>query len=579
MSRRRRPSSHARRVLAIAVASAAFVAAEPSALAQEPIERVSVNTVGQPGDASCDEVGSNPMSSDGRFVAFSSHANDLVPGGTNGQYHIFVRDRAAGTTVLMSVASDGTQGNSGSQQPAISGDGRYVAFMSYATNLVAGDTNGKPDVFLHDRDPDGNGIFDEGNGTTIRISMKKGGNESSGESYNPAFAEDGSIVAFESKGDLTKDHTSFYNIYAYVLATGTIERVSVGPSNALPGGDCGNASVSKDGSSVAFDCKGPFLVNNDNNGHQDVFVRDRVAGTTTLASVKSDGTQGDADSFGPSISGDGSVVVFVSEADNLVANDTNHWRDVFAHDLVGSTTTRVDVLPDGSQTLGGDSWRPWTDQTGTLVVFYTYAFNLIPVDNNTKSDVVLVDRSTGVVEPVSTNCIGWAGNDKSMNPSMTHDGRFVSFLSQATDLVDDGLGGEMVYLRDRSIPWPVATATNYGSGWPGTHGVPSMTSSAPPVFGTTIDLTASNSLGRWTLGFLLVGGAQASIPALDGTILVDWVAIEGVAIPPSGYVETDDVPNDTALCGAEFDFQMLEFDAGASKGVSFTPGLQLIVGR
>ena len=115
------------------------------------------------------------MTPDGRYVVFTSSATNLVPGDTNAVDDVFVRDRLAGTTERVSVGTGGSEGNGASGQPSVSADGRFVAFRSEATNLVPGDSNGMADIFVHDRDPDGNAIFDEGNGVTVRVSVGPGG--------------------------------------------------------------------------------------------------------------------------------------------------------------------------------------------------------------------------------------------------------------------------------------------------------------------------------------------------------------------------------------------------------------------
>ena len=128
------------------------------------------------------------LSSDGRYVAFHSSTSNLVAGDTNGVADIFVHDRRMGKTSRVSTASDGTEGNNNSYDPSISSDGRYVAFYSYAANLVAGDTNGVADIFVHDRLT----------GETARVSTASDGTEGNNDSYDPSISSDGRYVAFES---------------------------------------------------------------------------------------------------------------------------------------------------------------------------------------------------------------------------------------------------------------------------------------------------------------------------------------------------------------------------------------------
>jgi Tol biopolymer transport system component len=210
-------------------------------------------------------------------VAFSSLASNLVPVDANGTYDVFVRDRQSGTTELVSVDSNAVQGNGDSDVPAISGDGRFVAFTSFASNLVTGDTNGFGDVFVHDRQ----------GGTTVRVSVDSTGEQGNGESgfLRPAISADGRFVAFHS------------------LASN--------------------------------------LVALDTNGTEDVFVHDRQSGTTERVSLDSAGVQGNNGSFSASLSANGRYVTFDSVATNLVPGDTNGSQDIFIHDRDATGFTSI----------------------------------------------------------------------------------------------------------------------------------------------------------------------------------------------------------------------------------------------
>jgi len=221
------------------------------------------------------------ISADGRHVAFVSEATNLVPGDTNKFADIFVHDRVGRTTERVSVASGGAQAvGGGATQSSISADGRYVAFASEATNLVPGDTNGLLDLFVHDRVER----------TTTRVNVATGGAQAAGgHSFYPSFSADGRFVAFVS------DATN--------------------------------------------------LVPKDTNNSWDIFVHDRVKGTTQRVSVASGGAQADAGSARPSISADGRYVAFESGAMNLLPDDTNNVVDVFVRDREASETTRVSMVP------------------------------------------------------------------------------------------------------------------------------------------------------------------------------------------------------------------------------------------
>ena len=220
------------------------------------------------------------ISADGRYVAFESISPDLVAGDTNVKVDIFVHDLQTGTTTRVSVDSAGTEGDNESNSPSISADGRYVAFESFATDLVAGDTNGLFDIFVHDRDVDGNGTYDEPGPvgvSTVRVSVASGGVEVYDPSYSPSISADGRYVAFESIS--------------------------------------------------------PDLVAGDTNVKVDIFVHDRQTGATTRVSKDSAGVEGNGNSNAPSMSADGKSVAFQSDADNLVAGDTLGFPDIFVDDL------------------------------------------------------------------------------------------------------------------------------------------------------------------------------------------------------------------------------------------------------
>jgi Tol biopolymer transport system component len=546
--------------------------------AQQPVECVTVNTDGK-GNGGAGKGMVNPMSADGRYVAFASSSDALVDGDVNGFEDVFVRDRQTGVIVLMSISSSGTQGNGQSSEPAISGDGRFVAFASYADNLIAHDTNSYSDVFLHDRDPDGDGLFDENNAITILVSKPYTGVSATANSYRPSLSGDGTTIVFESGAKLTPDSDGSNEIYAFDVASRTLTCVSLAWNGNPGGGDSTNASVSRDGNLVAFESMSSQMVQSDQNGDKDVFVRDRAQGITQIVSIGNDGHQANDDSQDAAISSDGTTVAFVCSATNLLAPLNGTWRNVYVRDLVLQTTSCVTVLPDGTEP-GNDSFRPALSEDGKLVVFHSYSSTLVPMDKNTASDVLLYDRTAATFETVSANCVGFTANGSSDFASITPDRRWVSFQSDATNLVDGKFQGDLIYLRDRTISWPMASHANYGAGWPGTLGIPDLTADVDPQYGATVTVDFGNSWGPWTVGFLLVGLSQESLPtSKDGTLLVDLLRAVPLAVGPTGVDVETRIPFDASLCGAEIDVQGIEMDPGATKGMSFTAGLQLIVGR
>jgi Tol biopolymer transport system component len=213
-----------------------------------------------------------------------------VSGDTNGVDDIFVKDLQTGTTKLISVASDGTQGNSYSDNPSISADGRYVAFDSLAHNLVSGDTNDRGDIFVKDLQT----------GTTKRISVASDGTQGNNYSGNASISADGHYVAFESEATnlVSGDTNRARDIFVKDLQTGTTKRISVASDGTQGNYSFYNASISADGRYVAFESGASNLVSGDTNGVYDIFVKDLQTGTTQRISVASDGSQGN---YGSSI--------------------------------------------------------------------------------------------------------------------------------------------------------------------------------------------------------------------------------------------------------------------------------------
>jgi Tol biopolymer transport system component len=322
------------------------------------------------------------LSSDGRYVAFSSAATNLVDGDTNDANDIFIRDRQANTTTRVSVGFDGSQANGGSDQPSLSGDGSLVAFTSLASNIVSGDANNLRDAFVYNRQT----------GTAQDVSVSTEGVQSDLESATPVLSANGKFVAYSSFGDnlIPDDENEGNDIFVRDLTANTTERVSEFTGNYEAEGDSQRPSISADGRYVAFDSDDWDLVWGDTNDSFDVFVNDRATTITTRVSVDDNGTQSNADSFRPSISADGRYVAYYSEASNLVSGDTNGGTDVFVYDRRSGATKRVSVAAGGEE-AAGDSVRPAIDGSGHLAAFESDASNLVPGDTNRFTDVFVRD--------------------------------------------------------------------------------------------------------------------------------------------------------------------------------------------
>ena len=327
------------------------------------------------------------ISTDGRYVAFVSLATNLVvTNDTNepfGGFDIFVRDLQTGTTTLVSVNAAGTaSGNQGSEQQdwTISPDGRYVAFTSWASDLVNNDTNIVPDVFVRDL----------WIGTTTLVSVNAGGTGSGNhDSFHPAISSDGRYVAFTSyASDLVANDTNdTTDTFVRDLQTGTTTLVSVNATGSASGN---GASVNfpvitPDGRYVVFASSARDLVTNDINGSMNIFVRDMQTEITTLVSANDAGSGGNSVSeieVSHVISDDGRYVVFSSQADNLVDNDTeNDIRDVFVRDLKLGTTTLLSRNTVGTHG-NNESYFPVISANGKYVVFESLASDLVTNDSN-----------------------------------------------------------------------------------------------------------------------------------------------------------------------------------------------------
>ena len=410
--------------------------------------RASVHTAGTEGNAAS---GYSPngfttlsLSADGRHVAFASYAGNLVPGDTNARLDVFVRDRWNGTTERVSVSTAGAQGNQVSDSPSISADGRFVVFMSEASNLVAGDTNGFWDVFVRDRQ----------SAATERASVSSAGAQGNSRSFTPSISADGRFVAFMSGADnlVAGDANGEFDIFVRDRQSGTTELVSVDSAEAQGNGNSTMTSISSNGRFVAFASLATNLVASDTNGVYDTFVRDRLLGTTELVTVDSAGAQGNGDGYSPWISADGRYVAFSSISTNLVALDTNGTWDVFVRDRQLGTTERVSVDSSGMQ-AGGASSSGSISADGRTVAFASYASDLVAGDTNGMLDSFLRDRQNGTTERVSVDSSGQEANGLSgyFSAVISADGRFVAFDSDAMNLVAGDLNGWAdVFVRDRS---------------------------------------------------------------------------------------------------------------------------------
>lgn len=438
--------------MALVIASLGLMA--PATYGAE-ITRVSVGE----GGVEALNISSQPaLSADGRFVAFESRANNLVANDSNLSWpEVFVHDRQTGMTTLVSVSTGGEQGDRGSHVPALSEDGRFVAFASEATDLVAGDTNGTWDILVHDRQT----------GSTSRVSVGSGGAEgndaSGGSSRGPAISADGQIVAFVSEATnlVPGDTNDTADVFVHDRQTGATTRVNVSSGGEEANHFSTAPSLSADGRLVAFSSRANNLVAGDTNfNDSDIFVHDRQTGTTTRVSVATGGQEANNHSSDPSLSADGRFVAFTSNASNLVPGDTNGWTDVFLHDRQTGATTRVSVTT-GGQERDHLSVDPSLSADGRFVVFRSDANNLVAGNANDLSDIYRRDTQTGTTTWVSFAIGGAEGDASSQDPAIDASGALVAFSSGATNLVPGDTNERLdIFVHGEPLPMdPVIVAS------------------------------------------------------------------------------------------------------------------------
>jgi hypothetical protein len=354
-------------------------------------DRVSVSSAGVAGNGTSTRP---TIDASGNLVVFDSSASNLVASDTNSVLDVFVHDRTNHTTSRVSVSSAGAQGNGASYSPMISANGRYVTFISIASNLVPNDTNGVEDAFVRDLQL----------GTTERVSLSTAGVPGNNSTTLTSISGDGNVVVFMSFSSnlVPNDTNGTLDLFSRDRTTGVTEFVSVNDAGEQANGTSSWPNVSGDGRYVAFWSDATNLVSGDTNNLTDAFVRDRLLGTTERVSVGSNGEQGDGNvsdpgirgfnASGPDITADGRFVTFFSTARTMVAGDTNTcgpiWQtpqgrcpDVFVRDRLNGTTTRVSVAADGTQAnyWAGDSV---ISDDGTTVAFFSAASTLVAGDFN-----------------------------------------------------------------------------------------------------------------------------------------------------------------------------------------------------
>ena len=418
--------------------------------------------------------GASDVSRSGRFVVFDS----LVEGERELTWRILLHDTQRETVTLVAA---GSSGDPPEPEPPfrwataeISADGRYVVFDSPSTDLVPRDRNQSWDAFIYDRVA----------AKFTLVSRSSRGEQGDRGSYEPTISAHGRFVAFTSHAtNLDVDDTIGADVFVHDRRTGKITVITYGtephgPAGAAGKGDSGSPSISADGSRVAFLSRATDIVPGDTNRAVDAFVHDVSSGATQRVSVTSEGEQLEpfeyaesADVFRegaeqPQISGDGKVVVFSSHANGLVAGDDNNMPDIFTHELNTGGTERVSV-PTG----GGDGYRPEDRECGQngqcfplirshspsishdgrYVAFLSGAPQLHPGELDARhqtDDVFVHDRKTMATLLVNRRPDGSPARDVELiGGSISPDGRWVTYTSNDNRIAPGDSSGDDIFLQ------------------------------------------------------------------------------------------------------------------------------------
>jgi uncharacterized repeat protein (TIGR01451 family) len=533
-------------------------------------ERASVSSAGTEANGTSAAAA---ISADGRYVAFVSDAANLVAGDANNGCDIFLRDRVSGTTSRVSVDSAGNQTNGpncdagttlGGPPPAISADGHYIAFASDATNLVAGDTNGVRDVFVHDR----------ASGATTRVSVDSAGNQANGPSASttsgnrapppPTISADGRFVGFvsfatnlDTTGAVPCAVLACPDVFVHDRQTGITTIVSLDNAGNQSNTISDYPAISADGRFVAFVCTFPSLGGG-------VCVRDLIAGQTEPIHVSCC-----AISETPSLSADGRYVAFYSSGNDLVAGDTNNEADIFVFDRQARTYERASVDSAGNQANGpsgplgdGTGRGPVISADGRFVAFVSHATNLVVGDTNNSADILVRDRLTHETTRVSVDSLDHQGDGSSRLPAISADGRYVAFDSFSRNLVPSDTGNRLdVFVHDRQASAPASADL----------AVTKSDSPDPVASGTDIAYTivvTNNGPGAATNAALSDPLPANTTFRSIGPVPAGWTC---PSPPPVGGTGTLNCTNPTVTVGATSTFMLtVRVNVGTPNGTLIT---------
>jgi Tol biopolymer transport system component len=392
------------------------------------------------------------ISADGRRVAFESKATNFDSLDTDLFQDIYVKDLASGDVTLASVApprSKGkgkgkgslpTKGNLYSLRPSLSADGTRVAFDTGSYNLLPEDPSGDLDIYVKDLVTD----------ALLLASTAADGTKANGSSARASISDDGTKVAFQSTATNLDpaDRDTTYDVYVKDLVTGSVDLVSVTAGGAKGNSYSFTPAISPDGTRVAFSSQATNLNPDDPDSVTDLYVKDLVTGELFLASASDQGKSGDGASFGASLSRDGQVVAFTSQAANLDPGDSQPWEDVYVKDLASGDLTLASTAENGTKG-NGLSFLGSISADGRLVVFSSGSTNLSSADSDGLADVFLKDLATGAVSLLSVRADGVKGDGYSGGGSSSADAARVAFASSATNLYPEATGRSQILVKER----------------------------------------------------------------------------------------------------------------------------------
>ncbi|MCC6409870.1 MAG: PD40 domain-containing protein [Planctomycetes bacterium] len=451
------------------------------------------------------------LTPDARFLVMSVRSPNLIVGDTNSTWDIYVRDRQNGAIERISIGTGGAQGNGPARDADISDDGRFVAFASDASNLHPGDANGMSDIFLRDRQL----------GTTTLVSRTSGGTVGSSWSLNPAISADGRWVAFLSRAnDLVANDTNVSDdVFVFDAQTSSIERVSVSSAGVEANQLSFNLDISGDGRFVVFDSQAYNLVPGDQlGGHLDIFLRDRLAGTTVRLSEAAGGVTANGSSMRPTISANGEFVAFESFASNLVAGDTA-TPDVFLVELSTGALTLESRATDGTP---GSGQFAELSADGRYITFTTLAGSVYAAsDVNNALDVYLRDVQSSTTTHISIDSAGAQGWSPVLAVTcVAADGLSVAFTTANAYAIGDFNLRDDAFVRNLDVV--VAPIATYCAPKTNSLGCNPLIAAVGTPRASGFDsffLTAAGEVGNKS-GIFFWGTSAASIPFGGGTLCV-----------------------------------------------------------